>query len=62
MGLVGRWDNRDPGHYHACVRACSSAGQSASLTTTTGGIILSGGDQQEQPFAQVSLEYSCSSK
>jgi hypothetical protein len=43
-------------------RACSSAGQSASLTTTNQGHVPSRGDQQEQPFVQVGAEYSLSSK
>jgi hypothetical protein len=56
------WDNPDAGHYHAFVRACSSAGQSASLTTTDRAHIPSSGDQQEQPFVQVSAKYIVSSE
>jgi hypothetical protein len=62
MGLVGRWDNRDPGHYHACVRACSSAGQSASLTTTNQGLISLRRGPAETAFVQVNAKYSVSSK
>jgi hypothetical protein len=43
-------------------RACSSAGQSASLTTTNRSQFPQAVDQQEQPVAQVSDQYSLSSK
>jgi hypothetical protein len=38
------------------------SGSACRLQRQTRAIVPSGGDQQEQPFAQVSLEYSVSSK
>src|ERR671912_125617 len=56
------WDNRDPGHYHAPVGRVAQLARARRLQRQTGAVFLSGGDQQEQPFVQVSPEYSRSSK